>query len=219
MVLYRIPIMILTLAILYIFIVPDEPFLFKLFFKLLPMVMIIFYGFRLMPKKKKMVHWAVMLGLLFSIIGDAVIHWFVIGLTAFFFAHVCYTIGFFSVKTPKLSKMQIILVLPLVLYALIFSFLLLPTLKESGNASLMIPVVAYIMMISLMFIAAICSGNKFASFGAFLFIISDSLLAWNKFVSPVVFADALIMFSYYGAQLLIAISLYSLIETKRTIIW
>ena len=219
MVLYKIPIMILTLSMLYIFIVPDEPFSFKLFFKLLPMVMIIYYAFRLTPKKKRLVHWVIIIGLFVSMLGDAIIHWFLLGLIAFFIAHVSYTIGFFSVRKPKLNKIQIFLILLTILYGAIFSFLLLPTLSGNGNASLILPVAAYILMITVMYIGAVCTGNKPAIIGALLFIISDSILAWNKFVAPVAFADALIMLPYYTAQLLIAISLHSLVETKRRIVW
>ena len=39
--------------------------------------------------------------------------------------------------------------------------------------------------------------------GAILFLLSDMILAWNKFVSPVESSKVLIMIPYYSAQLLI----------------
>ena len=47
---------------------------------------------------------------------------------------------------------------------------------------------------------------RFGAFGAFVFIISDSVLAINKFVVPVPHAADLIMTTYYSGQLLIALS-------------
>ena len=39
--------------------------------------------------------------------------------------------------------------------------------------------------------------------GALLFIISDLILAWNKFVSPIEYSSVFILVPYYGGQLLI----------------
>ena len=217
MVLYRLPIMILTLSLVYIFIAPDEPFTFKLFFKILPMIVILLYAFRIAPENKKAVHWFIILGLLFSIIGDATLHWFLIGLAAFFIAHVCYVIGFF--KVAKFTKERMLALIPISIYAIVFGAFLIPALTEAGEQALVIPVIAYIVIISLMLFAAVSTGNRQAQFGALLFVISDSILAWNMFVDPVPFADALVMFPYYAAQFFITVSLYSLIERSRRIVW
>ena len=39
--------------------------------------------------------------------------------------------------------------------------------------------------------------------GAALFLLSDMILSWNKFVSPVPYSNILIMTTYYSGQLLI----------------
>lgn len=217
MVLYRLPIIILTMSLVYIFIVPNEPFMFKLFFKLLPMGMIIYYAFKLSPKNKNAVHWLILAGLCFSIIGDGTLHWFIIGLTAFFIAHIFYCIGFLS--KAEFTKLRVIAMLPIIIYSIIFATRLVPALEKSGDSELILPVVAYIIIISLMLWSAILTGNKFAAFGSLLFVISDSILAWNMFVEPIGIAQTLIMIFYYGGQYLIATSIYSIAKTNRRIVW
>ncbi|MBN6206744.1 lysoplasmalogenase [Ralstonia pickettii] len=217
MILYRLPLMILTTSLLYIFIVPDEPLLFNLFFKVLPIGIIIYYGYHQLPRDKKVTHWLILVGLLFSSVGDATLHWFLIGLSAFFIGHVFYCLGFFS--KASFTKLRTAALLPVSVYAVIFAMQLVPALQASGDHSLILPVIAYIIIISLMLWSAVLTGNIFALCGSLLFVISDSILAWNKFIDPVGFAEPLIMLSYYGGQFLIATSLYSLVKIDRRIVW
>jgi len=214
---YRLPILILTMSLLYIFIVPDEPFLFSLFFKLIPMGMIIYYAFQQLPKDKKIVHWLIITGLFFSAVGDATLHWFLIGLSAFFLAHVFYTIGFF--KKAVFTKVHIAACIPIIIYGLVFAMQLIPALLDSNDQVLILPVTGYIIIISLMLWAAILTGNRYAASGSLLFVLSDSILAWSMFIGPVGIAEPLIMIFYYGGQFLIATSLYTLVKTNRRIVW
>jgi uncharacterized membrane protein YhhN len=62
----------------------------------------------------------------------------------------------------------------------------------------------YLLIILLMGWFSIMSGNIWSMMGSTLFIISDSILAWNKFVSDVSYSGMLIMLTYYTAQFLIA---------------
>lgn len=82
--LYRLPILILTTGIVYIFISPSEPLAFSIFFKVIPMVLILIYAFEQSLPKRKAVHYWIIGGIIFCLIGDATLHWFLIGLTAFF---------------------------------------------------------------------------------------------------------------------------------------
>jgi alkenylglycerophosphocholine/alkenylglycerophosphoethanolamine hydrolase len=75
---------------------------------------------------------------------------------------------------------------------------------EQNNAGLVVPVLFYIIVISLMGWSVIMTGNTGAIIGSFLFLISDSILSWNLFVSPISYADILIMTTYYSAQFIIA---------------
>ena len=66
-------------------------------------------------------------------------------------------------------------------------------MQANGQGALAVPVVVYGLVISLMLYAAMAtmydpawktSAAVFVSAGAILFWISDLILAWNKFVSP-----------------------------------
>lgn len=60
---------------------------------------------------------------------------------------------------------------------------------------------AYTILLSLMCWTASLQGNKYLTIGAFLFLISDLILAWNKFTSPIPSARYLIMIPYYAGQI------------------
>lgn len=67
-------------------------------------------------------------------------------------------------------------------------------MRTKGQETLVTPVIVYSLVISLMLYAGLStifdpawktSAAFFVSTGAFLFYISDLILAWNKFVSPI----------------------------------
>lgn len=66
----------------------------------------------------------------------------------------------------------------------------------------------FVVVITCMLWSAIISGNKYAVGGAILFVISDSLLAWNMFVIPMPWLGSYgVMITYDLAQFLIAKSI------------
>ncbi|MCT1576796.1 lysoplasmalogenase [Oceanobacillus kimchii] len=220
MVLYRLPILILTTSIVYIFISPSEPFVFSLFFKVIPMILIIIYATEQMPPEKNATHWFILIGLCFCIIGDATLHWFIIGLTAFLLGHVSYTLGFIKQRNYSLKKG--IAIIPITAFAIWMGIQLLTSLQESGQQHLIIPVIAYITIISTMAFTAILTGNRWAIIGSILFLISDSILSWNMFISSFSIAGDLVMLTYYSAQFLIAHSLFTIVPgtgNTKPIIW
>ncbi|GAB3798441.1 lysoplasmalogenase [Virgibacillus kimchii] len=213
----RMPILILVMSALYLFIIPDEPFAFRLFFKLIPMVMIIMYAFRQSGEKKSAAQWLIITGLFFSIIGDGTLHWFIVGLTAFLIGHLFYTAGFLT--RWKFSWVRFAMILPIAGYAIFIGSDMAVALDTGGNEELLIPVMIYIIVISIMAWAAVMTGNVWASLGSILFVISDSILAWNMFVSPIANSGELVMITYYGAQFLIAHSLATIQEKSNRIVW
>src|SRR5699024_6909534 len=94
-----IPIFILFFSCLYIFIIPTEPQSVKLIFKLIPMWLIILYAIRNIPYLSRRTHYLLLFGLVFSMIGDGTLHWFVIGLSAFLIGHLFYISAFVREKT------------------------------------------------------------------------------------------------------------------------
>ena len=73
---------------------------------------------------------------------------------------------------------------------------------DPGGATIMTTPCA----ITAMVLAAILArfSNPWVAVGAILFLISDSLLAVNKFKTPVPFRDVLVWTTYYVGQFLIA---------------
>jgi uncharacterized membrane protein YhhN len=73
-----------------------------------------------------------------------------------------------------------------------------------GLGAMRLPVALYVVAISAMVAAGVRAGELWAV-GAVLFLISDSVLAWNRFRGHVPAEQYLIWTTYYGGQLLIAL--------------
>jgi uncharacterized membrane protein YhhN len=156
-----------------------------------------------------------LMGLLFSWAGDVLLlfnyksEWFFIaGLASFLCAHVLYILYFINIKgraSSLLKQNPLLAVLPLA-YGLGLIWLLYPRL-----GALKLPVLIYACTIITMLL---CSLYAFAQLpkstarlfvmGAAFFVLSDSLLAINKFYAPFPMAGPSIMFTYCVAQFCIA---------------
>jgi len=150
------------------------------------------------------------LGLLFSFIGDVFLiapdKYFVPGLAAFLFTHLCYIVAF--TRDAKFPARWLVWLTFLGIAAANF-FLLRPNLPSA----LALPVAIYALALSTMTAQAIgrflllrTSAAKLAAIGAFFFFISDTLLAWDRFHTALLLASAFILVPYYIAQILIALS-------------
>ena len=141
--------------------------------------------------------------LLFSVIGDMVIIWnFLGGIGAFFLAHLAYLVAVGFERT--VSVRQALCYIPaLILWGIMFQLL-----TPEVNPALYWPVVAYLSVICLMYGRMI--SRAFATHrhvwavsmfvGATLFVLSDSLIAINKWVTPVPYERLAILLSYYIGQ-------------------
>lgn len=160
----------------------------------------------------------IQVGLFFSLIGDIALmfqhmdeFFFLIGLSAFLIAHLCYCIAFIhnisEVGGDDGLAVGFGIAAGIVLFAVIFSWQLVPRLDEG----LSIPVISYVAIISAM---AILAGFRWMrtfprSFwmvmaGALFFMLSDSLLATNRFIRTLDWSPAVIIITYAIAQFLIA---------------
>jgi len=152
----------------------------------------------------------VVIGLLFSLLGDIALmfpaKWFTAGLVAFLTAHILYILAF---KPGPGHQSSPTVFLPFVLYGLLMFFLLAP-----GLGKMKLPVLVYIGVITAM--AGFAAGRfvdlggtppLLAFAGAILFLISDSVLAYDRFARKVPRAQLLILGTYFPAQLLIALSI------------
>lgn len=206
---------ILIMGIIYIFVIPNNPMEVKLLFKIIPMLLIIYYGLQRLPIERHLTHYLILFGLGFSMIGDGTLHWFIIGLSAFLIGHLFY-IGAF-LRQFQWSWQRMLSIIPLLLFGLFIGYRLVESLRLDANDTLIIPVIIYILAIMTMCWLATMTNNIWAIIGSVLFVISDSILAWNKFVSVIDFADVLIMVTYYAAQFFIAHCLTTIVNTRRSI--
>jgi len=150
--------------------------------------------------------------LIFSWTGDVLLLlqpeneiFFLLGLCAFLIAHIFYIFFFHHVRIKESVRSNTGLLLIAGVYYFSLIILLFPHL---GNMQIAVPV--YGLVISFMFLLALHMlfiKNKMAGgwmmIGALLFIISDSLLAINKFYQPFDMAGLAIMATYGMAQLFI----------------
>ncbi|HSJ38847.1 MAG TPA: lysoplasmalogenase [Planococcus sp. (in: firmicutes)] len=201
---------ILVASILYIFFIPDEPLWLKLIFKLIPMLLIISYAYLRLPAKKLKTHWLILAGLLVCSIGDATLHWFIIGLSAFLIGHLFYIAAFLTQWNYNLYRF--LTIFPLGIFGFVMAARMMAALQVTGNNALIVPVLFYISAIILMAWSAFMTGNRWLILGSLLFVVSDSVLAWNMFVSPVPLEHLIIMATYYGAQFFIAHSVASFLK-------
>lgn len=154
----------------------------------------------------------VLFALLFSWLGDVLLMfqdknsiYFITGLSAFLIAHIFYIIFFHKVRIADNIKSNPWLLVVVVIYYAALISLLSPYL-----ADMKIPVLVYGIVISFMFMLAmhmLFSKNKNAGqwmmLGALLFVMSDSILAINKFYQPFEEAGVLIILTYGLAQFFI----------------
>jgi alkenylglycerophosphocholine hydrolase len=205
------PIVIFLTGIIYIFFIPELPSLFKIIFKIIPIVFIILYAYLHLPEEAGLFHWLTLIGLVFCMLGDGFIEKsFVLGLGAFLIGHLFYLSGFFNAF--HFSKIGMLMLIPIILYSIIIGKHVITAPQASGEITLTLPVIIYIIAISTMLWAAIMTQNVWLIIGSILFVISDSILAWNKFVSIVPFSSVFVMTTYYSAQFFIAHSFRSFLS-------
>ncbi|WP_253735842.1 lysoplasmalogenase [Paenibacillus sp. FJAT-26967] len=199
------PAVILGMSLLYIFVIPSEPLAVKLLFKLIPMVLILLYARRVQHGRPGRYSLLMMAGLFFCMMGDGLLVWFVVGLTAFLIGHLFYTAAFLT--RWRFTFLRLASVIPIVLFGLYMGHELRQALLLSGQTELIIPVLVYISVISLMGCSAVMTGSVWAIAGSVLFIVSDSILSWNMFIEGVSHSGIWIMSTYYTAQFLMARSI------------
>ena len=90
-----------------------------------------------------------------------------------------------------------------VLCVLIGLVALLTIVPRVPTGALRTAVTVYCVLILTMLRMALQQRDSWFTLGAALFVLSDFILAWNRFVSPVAHATWLIMIPYYAAQWLL----------------
>jgi uncharacterized membrane protein YhhN len=155
----------------------------------------------------------VLVGLALSLRGDIALMFqtnrkaFIMGLVFFLLAHVAYAITFTllgGVQAIVWFAALVLAVLGIGLYALF----------RSGLGTMKVPVIVYIVVISVMVNQAVATFNSsvfsvtqawMITLGAVLFYISDVILAANRFWKPFQYNRISLAF-YYAGQFLIALA-------------
>lgn len=152
--------------------------------------------------------------LVFATLGDVLLMWgeqplfFMLGLATFLFAHLSYIGGFTSISNLEKGALrrQPWRALPFVAFFAGFLWHLWPGIP----ADMKLPVSIYAAVITLMALSVMNLGGSISAktywtllFGALLFMLSDSLLAENKFGSPLPNSRVAIMATYLAGQFLI----------------
>lgn len=140
---------------------------------------------------------ALLLALAFSLAGDVFLvltaDAFLFGLASFLVAHLCYVAAFDAPIGARLVWLAVVLVGS--------SPIGLRVVRAVGDPVLRIAVGVYMIVISLMVGSALASGSAVAAAGAILFLVSDSLIAWNRFGRPLAWAPVAVMVAYHAGQL------------------
>lgn len=159
----------------------------------------------------------VLFALFFSFLGDTFLMYthksemyFMTGLASFLLAHVCYIFAYrqhrYAISKQETTAIQKLrLAFPIVLAGTGLIIVLYPHLGQ-----MLMPVAVYTLIIIIMTLVALgrLGRTSLSSFwlvlsGALLFMLSDSMLAINKFLHAFSAAGFLIMFTYILAQYLI----------------
>ncbi len=168
---------------------------------LMPILGIIFWKNKIEIKGKD---YFLALGLFFAWLGDCILMYsnptyFIFGLGAFLITHVLYIYIFYNQKNKVQLQTFLVIIVPILYFLFIYSKIPKP---------IVLPVIAYFLVIVSMAVVASMADLRTKAYklifaGAVLFVVSDSILAYNKFVSPVVLSSFWIMATYGLAQYLI----------------
>jgi len=178
---------------------------------LMPLLALAVYATATHSKERSIV----LIAIFFSFLGDSFLLfdylnplYFIFGLVSFLLTHILYIVYFLAVKPvqPSLLKQYPWIILLVLAYGFGLVCFLFPKLGD-----LTIPVIVYATVICSMLL---CSFHIYRSVnanagrlfigGALLFVLSDSLLAINKFNASFPYASFLIMLTYCAAQYFIA---------------
>ncbi len=144
-----------------------------------------------------------------SLAGDVFLlfaeRWFVAGLASFLAGHLAYIAGFWVSGTVEWSRLAVGVVLVAAATATVGWRILTGVRRTDRN--MVLPVVAYVAVISAMVASAVGTGNPWAVAGSVSFYVSDALIAWTRFIQDQPWGRPAIIVSYHLGQFGLVISL------------
>jgi uncharacterized membrane protein YhhN len=189
---------------------------------LIPLLGFGVYFYQKFPSRKTL-----LIALLFSWIGDVILLfadiaeiYFILGLVSFLISHIAYCVLFNKQITGEIQINKALFgigSLIIAFYLIGMVLVLMPNLGE-----LKIPVIIYAAVISTMLLFAFNGyliwkkpGGLYVFLGAVSFVVSDSILAINKFDTPIIKSSFFIMLTYLVAQYLIVVGILKLNSKKQ----
>lgn len=157
------------------------------------------------------------IGILFSLAGDIALlfidRFFALGLLSFLLAHFAYLIGF-NIPLPEIPGIWAFGVAIVIGLSAVRLLRRIVAGVRITQARLVTPVILYSTVITLMLLSALLTLFRpewsstpayLVSFGAFLFYLSDIILAWSRFVSPIENSRILNIGLYHLGQIAIVV--------------
>lgn len=150
-----------------------------------------------------------LLALLFSLFGDIFLlnktNYFLLGIASFLMTQIMYSILIIKLLNKSSIKQKLIASFPFIVF-----FSILISVLGSKLDEYFVPVIIYAVAISVFGILSLLNyqlnstkSSRFLLVGAVLFIISDTMIALNKFQEPKLIYPVAIMITYIFAQYLI----------------
>ncbi len=182
----------------------------KMIFKPLTTLLIIFLAFRQGGQACSRYKALLLIGLGFSLLGDIFLmlprERFIAGLVSFLVAHLFFITAFIGHTGPYWN---IPFLVPVAVYIVLFLAVLL---RHTGKMRLPVVVYALVLGVFLWQAAGLYGfhpekASAFGVLGALLFVLSDSLLAFNKFVKTLKWAPGVLMVLYWAALYCLALSI------------
>ena len=187
----------------------------KLEYFLKPLTMVFLFIFLLISTGLEGIALWFGMGILLSLAGDVFLmlpkEQFIAGLVAFLLAHVAYIIGF-NQSLPPFDAFGFVMAIILGFIAAKLYQNIAAGLVKQGKEKLQKPVLAYTAVITIMLLSALLTLSRpdwdtrtaiTVSIGAALFMLSDAILAWNKFVAPIKNGRVMNMAAYHLGQIIL----------------
>ncbi len=143
--------------------------------------------------------------LVFCLAGDVFLmipkDLFVPGLASFLVGHVLFIVGLIA-HGVDIGPIEW-------LYVVVLGLLAQPVIAAVRNdhPDLFVPVVAYIVVIGAMLVTALSQDSLLGQAGGAMFVLSDRILAHNRFIRPFAHGQLATMVTYHAALILLVLSL------------
>lgn len=153
----------------------------------------------LIPAESDWIRWWIVIGLAFGLVGDVLLFQdrFIPGVAAFLIGHVAYIVALVPIEHPMPA-----VILGLVIVGAFAVSLGRCIVRGAWRQSPLLGgiVVAYMVTIGAVVVLAVGSWSTVAGIAALLFMVSDTLLAWARFVGSAPGGRVMVMVTYQLAQ-------------------